>query len=124
MTPSIESFDTLRVSSSSIEARVRIDPVFSSSGVITSSTNRRLNGVKPVDLETIVLCFHTTFINSSGHFPFGRLKIDLIIPVRMIPFARSTRHWILDALNALESNYAPFSNVIAFSTPKWQITLC
>jgi hypothetical protein len=51
MTPSIESFDTLRVSSSSVEARVRIDPVFASSGVITSSPNRCLNGVKPVDLE-------------------------------------------------------------------------
>jgi hypothetical protein len=47
--------------------------------------------VKPVDLETVVLWFHTTFINSSGHFPFGRLKIDLIILVGIIPFPRSTR---------------------------------
>ena len=29
--------------------------------------------------------------SSSGHFPFGKLKIDLIIPVIMIPFARSTK---------------------------------
>jgi hypothetical protein len=37
-------------------------------------------------------------INSSGHFPFGRLKIDLIIPVMMIPFARSTKSLDLGCL--------------------------
>jgi hypothetical protein len=55
MTPSIESFDTLQVSSSSTEARVLIDPVFASYGVIASSPNRSLNGVKLVDLETTKL---------------------------------------------------------------------
>jgi hypothetical protein len=33
---------------------------------------------------------NTTFINSSGHFPFGRSKFDFIIPVMMIPLAHST----------------------------------
>jgi hypothetical protein len=87
----MESFDIFQVSSSSAEARVLIDTVFASSGVIASYPNRSLNGMKPVDLETVVLWFHTTFINSSDHFPFGRLKSDLIIFVRIIPFARSTR---------------------------------
>jgi hypothetical protein len=87
----MESFVTLLVSSSYTEARVHIDPIFASSRVIASSPNVSLNGVKPVDLETVVLWFHTTFVNSSSHFPFGRLKIDLIIPMRIIPFARSTR---------------------------------
>ena len=85
------SFDTLQVSLSSAKARVLIDPVFSFSGVIASFPNKRLNGVNHVDLETTLLLFHTTFTNSSGHFPFGRLKIDFIIPVMMIPFARSTK---------------------------------
>jgi hypothetical protein len=57
--------------SSSVEALVLIYPVLASSGVIASSPNKSLNGVKPVDLETTVLWFHTTFINSSGHFPLG-----------------------------------------------------
>jgi hypothetical protein len=78
------------VSSFSAEARALIDHVFASSCVIASSPNKSLNGVNPVDLETTVLCFHTTFTSSSSHFPFGRLKIDLIIPVIMIPFAHST----------------------------------
>jgi hypothetical protein len=57
--PSIESFEILQASSSSVEAKVRIEPVFASSGVIASSPNKSLNGVKPVDLETEVLWFHT-----------------------------------------------------------------
>jgi hypothetical protein len=40
-----------------------------SSGVIASSPNNSLNGVKPVDLDMVVLWLHTTLINSSGHFP-------------------------------------------------------
>ena len=90
LTPSIVSFVILQVSSSSAEARVLIDHVLASSGVIASSPNKSLNRVNPVDLETTVLWFHTTFTNSSGHCPFGRLKIDFIIPVIMILLARST----------------------------------
>jgi hypothetical protein len=55
MTPSIESFDTLQVSSSFAEDRVLNDHVFASSGVIASSPNRSINGVKPIDLETTIL---------------------------------------------------------------------
>jgi hypothetical protein len=50
---------------------VLIDSVLASSGVIASSPNRSLKGVKPVDLETVVLWLHTTLKNSSGHFPLG-----------------------------------------------------
>jgi hypothetical protein len=84
------SFVILQSSSSSTEAEVLIEPVLASSGVIASSPNKSLNGVNPVDIETIVLWFHTTFTNSSGHFHFGRLKIDFIIPVIMILLAHST----------------------------------
>jgi hypothetical protein len=65
------SFVILQSSSLSAEARVLIEPILASSGVIASSPNKSLNGVNHVDLETTVLWFHTTFINSSGHFPFG-----------------------------------------------------
>jgi hypothetical protein len=75
---------------SSAEVVVLIDPVFASSGVIASSPNRSLKGVKPVDLDTVVLLLHTTLINSSGHFPLGWLKINFIIPVIIIPFSLST----------------------------------
>jgi hypothetical protein len=87
----MESFDTLQVSSSYAEARVLIDPILTSSSVIASSLSKSLNGVNLVDLETTVLWFHATFTISSGHFPFGRWKIDFIIPVVMIPFAHSTK---------------------------------
>jgi hypothetical protein len=69
---------------------VLIDHVLASSGVIASSPKRSLKGVKPVDLEMVVLWLHTTLINSSGHFPLGWLKINFIIPVIIIPFALST----------------------------------
>ena len=36
-------------------ARVLIEPVLASSGVIASSPNKSLNGVNPVDLETTML---------------------------------------------------------------------
>jgi hypothetical protein len=49
---------------SSAEVVVLIDPVLASSGVIASSPNRSLKGVKPVDLEMVVL---TTF---SRYFMF------------------------------------------------------
>jgi hypothetical protein len=65
------SFVILQFYSSSAEAKVLIEPILASSGVIALSPNRSLNEVKPVDLETSVLWFHTTFINSSGHFPLG-----------------------------------------------------
>jgi hypothetical protein len=85
------SFDALQVSSSFAKARVLIDPILASFDVIASSSNQSLNGVNPIDLETTVLWFHTAFTNSSGHFPFGRLKIDFIIPMMMIPFAHTTK---------------------------------
>jgi hypothetical protein len=50
---------------------VLIDHVLASSGVIASSPNRSLKGVKPVDVETAVLWLHTTLINSSSHFTLG-----------------------------------------------------
>jgi hypothetical protein len=84
------SFVILQSSSSSAEAVVLIKLVLASSGIIASSLNKSLNEVNPVDLETTVLWFHTTFTNSSSHFPFGRLKIDFIIPVTMILLALST----------------------------------
>jgi hypothetical protein len=65
------SFVILQSSPSSVEAKVLIEPVLASSGVIASSPNKSLNGVNPVDLETTVVWFHTTFISSSIHFPFG-----------------------------------------------------
>jgi hypothetical protein len=65
------SFVIWQSASSSVEALVLIDHVLASSGVIASSPNKSLNGVKPVDLETAVLWFHTTFISSSSHFPMG-----------------------------------------------------
>jgi hypothetical protein len=49
------SFVILQASSSSAEARVLIDPVLTSSGVIASSPNKSLNRVNPVYLETTVL---------------------------------------------------------------------
>jgi hypothetical protein len=84
------SFVILQSFSSSAKAKVLIEPVLASTGVIASSPNRSLNEVNPVDLETTVLWFYTTFINSSGHFPLGCLKIDFIVPVIMISFALST----------------------------------
>jgi hypothetical protein len=65
------SFVTWQSASSSIEAKVPIDHILASVGVIASSPNRSLNGVNPVDLDAVVLSLKTTFINSSGHFPFG-----------------------------------------------------
>jgi hypothetical protein len=47
---------------SSAEAVVLIDPALASSGVIASSLNNNLNGVKPVDLDMVVLWLHTTLI--------------------------------------------------------------
>lgn len=136
----MESFDTLRVFSSSVEARVLIDLVFCFFRVIASSPNRSLNGVKTVHLEIVVLWFHTTFINSSDHFTFGILKSDLIIPVMIIPFARSSRpldsrcltdvkcifvpNWSRKVLKASDSNCTLLSTMIAFETPKRQITFC
>jgi hypothetical protein len=75
---------------SSTEVVVLIDHVLASSSVIASSPNRSLKGVKHVALETVVFWLQTTLINSSGHFPLGRLKINFIIPVIIIPFALST----------------------------------
>jgi hypothetical protein len=49
------SFVILQASSSSVEARVLIEPVLASFDVIASSLNKSLNGVNPVDLETPVL---------------------------------------------------------------------
>jgi hypothetical protein len=59
------------ISSSSVKADVLIDPALASSVVIASSPNNNLKGVKPVDVDMVVLWLHTTLINSSGHFPLG-----------------------------------------------------
>jgi hypothetical protein len=64
-------FVVLQSSSSSTEPKVLIEPALASSGVIASSPNKSLNTKNHVDLETTVLWFHTTFISSSGQFPFG-----------------------------------------------------
>jgi hypothetical protein len=47
-----------------------MDPALASSGVIASSPNNSLKGVKPVDLDMVVLWLYT-LINSSGHFSLG-----------------------------------------------------
>jgi hypothetical protein len=57
MVPSKVSFVTWQSPSSSVEAKVLIEPVLASSGVIASSPNRSLNGVNPVDLDTTMLWF-------------------------------------------------------------------
>jgi hypothetical protein len=41
--------------SSSLEVVVLIDPVLASSGDMALSPNNSLNGVKPIDLDTVVL---------------------------------------------------------------------
>jgi hypothetical protein len=81
--------------------------VLASSGVIASSPNISLNGVNPVDLDTTMLWFHTTFINLSGHFPLGSLKIDFIIPVIMIPFALSTKPFDSGCLTDAKCIFVP-----------------
>jgi hypothetical protein len=130
------SFVILQFSSSSTEAKVLIEHILASFSVIALSPNRSLNGVKPVDLETVVLWFHTIFINSSSYFPLGWLKIDFIIPVIMISLAHSTNPfdsgcvtdakcifvpiWSQKALNVSASNWVPLSTMMAFGTPKRQ----
>jgi hypothetical protein len=115
-------------------------PRFSFFWVMASSPNNSLNGVKPVDLDTVVLWLHTTLINSFGHFPLGWLKINFIIPVIIIPFALSTSPfdsgcltdakwifvptWSQYSLKVSTSNYVPLSTVIAFGTPKRQTMFC
>jgi hypothetical protein len=134
------SFVIWQSPSSSVEAKVLIEPVLASSGVIASSPNISLNEVNPVDLETIVLWFHTAFINSSGHFPLGWLKIDFIIPIIIIMFALSTNPfdsgcltnakcifvpiWSQKVLNVSVSNGVMLSTVTGFGTPKRQIIFC
>jgi hypothetical protein len=134
------SFVIWELASSSVEAVVLIDHVFASSRVIASSPNKSLKGVKLVDLDTVVLWLHTSFINSSGYFSLGWLKINFIIPIIIISFALSTNpfdsgcltdaKWIFipirsqKSLNVLASNWVPLSMVIAFSTPKRQIMFC
>jgi hypothetical protein len=74
---------------------------------LPKSPNRSLNGVNPVDLETAVLWFHTTFINLSDHFPLGWLKIDFIIPVVIIPFALSTNPFDSGCLTDAKCIFVP-----------------
>jgi hypothetical protein len=140
LVPSMVSFVTWQTPSSYVEPKVFIEPVLASSGVIASSPNRSLNGLNPVDLDTTVLWFQTTFINSSSHFPLGWLKIDFIIPFIIIPFALSTNPfdsrcptdakcivvpiWLQKALKVSASNWVPLLMVIAFGTPKRQTMFC
>jgi hypothetical protein len=93
--------------SSSVEAKVLIEPLLASSGVIASSPNISLDGVNPVDLETTVLWFHTTFISSSGHFSLGWLKIYFIIPVIMISFDLSTNPFDSGCLTDAKCIFVP-----------------
>jgi hypothetical protein len=101
------SFVILQFSSSSAKAKFLIEPLLASSGVIASSPNRSLNGVKLVNLETGVLWFYTTFINLSGHFPLCWLKIDFIIPVIIIPFALSTNPFDSGCLTDAKCTFVP-----------------
>jgi hypothetical protein len=64
-------FVTWQSLSSSVEAKVLIEPVLVSSVVIAWSPNRSLNRVNPVDLDTVVLWLQITFISTCGHFPLG-----------------------------------------------------
>jgi hypothetical protein len=105
--PSMVYFVILQAFSSSVEAKVLIEPLLASFDVIALSPNRSLNGVNPVDLETTVLWFHTTFISSSGHFPLGWLKIDFIIPVIMILFALSTNPFDSGCLTNAKCIFVP-----------------
>jgi hypothetical protein len=107
LVPSMVSFVILQSSSFPAEARVLIELVLASFNVIASSPNKSLNGVNQVDLETIVLWFHTTLINSSGHFPFGWSKIDFIIPVIMIPLAHSTSPFDFGCLTDAKCIFVP-----------------
>lgn len=79
------------------EPMVLTDPIFASSRVMASYQYIILKAVNPMDLKTEVLWFHTTLISSFGHFPFGRLKIDLMIPSRIISFPLSTKPLTLGA---------------------------
>jgi hypothetical protein len=54
MVPSMVSFVNWQSASSSVEAKVLIEPILASSGVIASSPNRSLNGVNPVDLDVVI----------------------------------------------------------------------
>jgi hypothetical protein len=58
MVPSMVSFVIWQSPLSSVEARVLIESVIASSGVIASSPNKILNRVNPVDLDTAVLVPH------------------------------------------------------------------
>jgi hypothetical protein len=107
LVPSMVSFVILQPSSSSAEAKVLIEPLLASSGVIASSPNRSLNGVNPVDLEMAVLWFYTTFISSFGHFPLDWLKIDFIIPVIMILFALSINPFEFGCLTDAKCIFVP-----------------
>jgi hypothetical protein len=83
-------FEIFYLSSSSSEATIHADPILAYSGDIVLFLYRSLKGVNHVDLDTEVLWFHTTLINSSGHFPFGRFKSDLMIPNKIMSFSLST----------------------------------
>jgi hypothetical protein len=56
------SFVIWQSASSSAEALVLIDPVLASSGVIASSPNKSLNGVKSVDLLRQQCCGSTPLL--------------------------------------------------------------
>jgi hypothetical protein len=101
------SFVTWQSPSSSVEAKVLNEPVLASSGVIALSPNRSLKGVNHVDLETVVLWFHTTFINPSDRFPLGWLKIDFIIHVIIVSFSLSTSPFDSGCLSDAKCIFVP-----------------
>ena len=95
-------------SSSSIIWTFVLEPWnFISLGVIASSPYNNLNGIKFVDLDTVVLCAQTTFSNSSTHFPLGSPTRHFEIPVHMIPFALSTAPFDCGCLTEAKHSWIP-----------------
>jgi hypothetical protein len=137
---SIISFKTFSLSWSWVKATTFTKPILISLGMTTSSPKRRLNGVKPVDLDIKVWWFHTTLVSSSVHFPFGNPTTNFVIPDRIMLFALPTSPldsrclteikcmlvptWLRNAMNASESNWVSLSIVIDFGTPKRQMMFC
>ena len=69
------SFVIWQSPSSSVEAKVLIELVLASSGVIASSPNRSLNGVNPVDLETTVISSHLLMIPAADNMLYHKFPV-------------------------------------------------
>jgi hypothetical protein len=57
------------------------------------------------------------FINSSGNFPFGRLKIDTIIPVIIILLARYTNPLDFGCLTDAKCIFVPIWSQNVLNVP-------